>query len=166
MSEIVGETIERLREQLSVAASEILALRSANKECVEYFNEAQKDLAVANTEIECLEFSLQRSDMECVCAKREAAASQAREQQLREALVIADNAGDDEWYPYTPEQAKTAIGKALALPQDTSALAAVVQKAGEVIRERCVYAADNPLWDTEDAIRALPGVTLEDLKNG
>ena len=129
-------------KQLSVAASEILALRAANKECV--------------------------------CAKREAAASQARERQLREALVIADNAGDDEWYPYTPEQAKTAIGKALALPQDTSALAAVVQKAGEVIRERCFDACNadkypnecdkSIAYDCRLTIRALPGVTLWDLK--
>ena len=116
-------------KQLSVAASEILALRAANKECV--------------------------------CAKREA-------------LVIADNAGDDEWYPYTPEQAKTAIGKALALPQDTSALEAIVQKAGEVMRERCFDACNadkypnecdkSIAYDCRLTIRALPGVTLWDLK--
>ena len=123
------QDIELLRQQLSAAAREILALR---------------------------------------------AASQAREQQYRGALVIADNAGDDEWHPYTPEQAKTAIGKTIALPQDTSALEAMIQKAGEVMRERC-FAACNAdkypnecdksiAYDCRLAIRTLPGVTLGDLK--
>lgn len=37
----------------------------------------------------------------------------------------------------------------------------LIAKAGEEMREKCVYAADNPLWDTEEAIRAVPAVTLE-----
>lgn len=76
---------------------------------------------------------------------------------------------------------------ALALPQDSTALEAMITKAGEVMRERCAnylvsgrYMVLNPLQtltaeqhskavrahDTHQskAIRALPGVTLEDLK--
>ena len=136
------QTIESLREQLSVAASEILALRSANKQCVEFFEESQKNLA----------------------------ASQAREMQLRDALVVVNNAGDDEWYLYTPEQAKRAVSETLALPQDTSALGVVIQKAGELMRERCRKVAfgkayaDSMAEDVSNVIRALPGVTLGDLK--
>ena len=115
------QDIELLRQQLSAAAREILALR---------------------------------------------AASPAREQQYRGALVIADNAGDDEWHPYTPEQAKTAIGKTIALPQDTSALEAMIQKAGEVMRERSISTVTWP-YDPNTIrgeLRALPGVTLRDLQ--
>lgn len=124
-----------MSQQLAASQAENESLRRANKECVEYFNEAQKDLA----------------------------ASQAREQQYRRALVIADNAGDDEWHPYTPEQAKTAIGKTIALPQDTSALEAMIQKAGEVMRERVMQARGKGQLYPMD-LRALPGVTLEDLR--
>ena len=146
------QDIELLRQQLSAAAREILALR---------------------------------------------AASQAREQQYRGALVIADNAGDDEWHPYSPDQAKRAINEALSIPTDPTALEAMIQKAtieyqqrlthalgllnaesqieaevnlremiakaGEVMRERFMRARGNgQLYPVE--IRAMPGVTLEDLK--
>ena len=91
------------------------------------------------------------------------AASQLREQQLREALEVVNNAGDDEWYPYTPEQAKKVISEALTLPQDASAIEAMIKKAGEVMRERFMCARGNgQLYPVE--IRALPGVTLEDLR--
>lgn len=61
--------------------------------------------------------------------------------------------------------------KAIATPSDTAALEAIVKKAGEVMRERC--AKDCELWESgpvwghttaADSIRALPAVTLEDLK--
>lgn len=60
--------------------------------------------------------------------------------------------------------------EALALPSDTTALSAVVTKAGEVMRERCAVTARTygcarrTVMETEAAIRALPGVTLGDLK--
>ena len=88
-------------------------------------------------------------------------AIQAHAQQLRKALEIANNAGYDEWYPYSPEQAKNAINEALALPQDTSALEALIQKAGEVMRKRCFAIGHSNSVDK--SIRALPAVTLKDL---
>lgn len=64
--------------------------------------------------------------------------------------------------------------KVLATPSDTSALEAIVKKAGEKMRENCITAAGpedsyQDDWirakvDACDAIRALPAVTLEDLK--
>ena len=53
------------------------------------------------------------------------------------------------------------------IPQDTSALEAMIAKAGEVMRQRCAeYAIDHFFRGDEkaDEIRSLPGVTLEDLK--
>lgn len=54
----------------------------------------------------------------------------------------------------------------LAIPQDTSALEAMITKAGEVMRQRAISAgsAINPIYGAGaaiDAIRALPNVTLE-----
>ena len=58
--------------------------------------------------------------------------------------------------------------KVLAAPSDTSALEAIVKKAGEVMRERSINVAWNNEPDCngpiEMEIRALPAVTLEDLK--
>lgn len=125
---------ETLREQLSVAASEILALRAANKECVEYFNEAQKDLA----------------------------ASQAREQRLRDHIALALEFCDMPAFSIAEN-----LANALALPQDISALEAMVAKAGEVMRDMMIER-----WNfggefasgVRGSIRALPKITLEDLK--
>lgn len=94
--------------------------------------------------------------------RQQLVACQAREQQLREALrKIADlrNLGKIE-----PE---VVAFEALALPQDTTALQAMIAKAGEVMRERC--REDVALcYDTYGVVadlRYLPGVTLEDLKS-
>ena len=135
------EECETLREQLSVAASEILALRAANKECVEYFNEMQKDLA----------------------------ASQAREQKLLNHIALALEFCDMPAFSIAEN-----LANALALPQDITALEAMIQKAGEVMRARCAVEAyewamayvveDTAPVGNADAIRALPNVTLEDLK--
>lgn len=65
--------------------------------------------------------------------------------------------------------------QALALPADTSALEAMIVKAGEVMRERCCRKAgsmerDYPITgklyagNVSKAIRSIPGVTIADLK--
>lgn len=94
--------------------------------------------------------------------RQKLALCQLREQQLREALLTI------RWYWNDDEQEShdrcNRAAEVLALPQDASALESFIEKAGEIMRDRCVYAADNPLWETEDAIRALPAVTLKDLK--
>ena len=67
-----------------------------------------------------------------------------------------------------------AVGKLLDAPSDTAMLEAYVTKAGEKMRVNCIAAAGpedsyQDDWirakiDACDAIRALPAVTLEDLK--
>lgn len=61
-----------------------------------------------------------------------------------------------------------AVRELLDAPSDTSALEAIVKKAGEVMRERSINVAWNNEPDCngpiEMEIHALPGVTLEDLK--
>lgn len=71
---------------------------------------------------------------------------------------------------------ETLGNEALAQPTDTSALEAMIAKAGEVMRERAADACLRIItmrWESDcpkeaddcnDAIRALPGVTLEDLQ--
>lgn len=55
--------------------------------------------------------------------------------------------------------------KALATPSDTSALEALVAKAGEKMREMCIAEfLTRTHWYAEENMRALPAVTLEDLK--
>lgn len=56
--------------------------------------------------------------------------------------------------------------KAISTPDDTSALEDIVKKAGEVMREKCADASIDLYSErsTFEAIHALPGVTLEDLK--
>ena len=60
------------------------------------------------------------------------------------------------------------VAAALALPKDITALEAMIQKAGEVMRQRSMKVAfdiePNANGPIEAAISALPGVTLEDLK--
>jgi hypothetical protein len=55
----------------------------------------------------------------------------------------------------------------LSLPSDTSALEAMIANAGEKMRDKCVAQGScNLFWpELETAIRALPGVTLDELKD-
>lgn len=117
--------------------------------------------------------------------RQQLAASQAREQQLREALsLLSERTGYPEKLGECPE--KHILTEAISLPSDTTALEAMIQKAGAVMRERCVEACheyDNRIEAMRDceyqaelagrqagamrsatAIRALPGVKLDDLK--
>lgn len=99
--------------------------------------------------------------------RQQLAASQARELQLREALVNTVKLfKGDHSAPLSSEVIKQQ-DNALALPSDTTAIETMIQKAGEVMRERCASFAETSFayrFDNANAIRALPGVTLEDLK--
>ena len=104
--------------------------------------------------------------------RQQLAASQAREVLLREALEDARTA-DDLNYCASGAYFTDVIDKALALPQDTTTLEAMIAKAGEVMRERCAgavfkqakYFGYNVHAEAvRDAASALPGVTLEDLQ--
>lgn len=119
-------------------------------------------------EVERLQAELQRAEMECACVKREVAASQARELQLRDelfAVLMQDMSGDK------------ARLKVEEFKSDTSALEALIARAGEVMRERCAvaYKQETATWKAwpqagaaerkgMGVIRALPDVKLEDLK--
>lgn len=91
-------------------------------------------------------------------------AAQAREQQYREALLNTLNHDCISDLPCVADGSPLLAMCVEALAQsDTSALEAIVQKVGEVMRERCIRAAQNPMWRTDDDIRALPPMTLDDL---
>jgi len=112
----------------------------------------------------------------------ELAAEQAKNAALRDALNRLQEAcnGEDDNEFYAANSAAT---KYLSAPSDTSALEAMIAKAGEKMREKCANLCDDsakslsacPKSAQNDAaisaienkatrIRTLPGVTLEDLK--
>lgn len=97
------------------------------------------------------------------------AASQLQNTQLREALtnLYYEFERTREWacLPIAMVRARASI----AIPADTTALEAMIAKAGEVMREeliaKCIaLGAISSDGRFVDEIRALPGVTLEDLK--
>lgn len=107
--------------------------------------------------------------------REQLAASQAREQQFREALIGAHKALEAIGDEMTVGDRYTNAGQylidslcpsreALALPSDTTALEALIAKAGEVMRERCWHSVPFGQIAICGAIRALPSITLEDLK--
>ena len=88
-------------------------------------------------------------------------AAEAREAKLREALVLLREQCST--LPFVT----SVVDDALAQPADNNtALRELVAKAGEVMRERCICSIRGYMhWvKTTDQIRALPGVTLEDLQ--
>lgn len=98
------------------------------------------------------------------------AAEQAKNVELRDALNRLQEAGNGE-YDNEFYAANSAATKTLSAPSDTSALEAMIAKAGEKMREKAEDEFSNPFRDTVfkwdaaiDIIRTLPGVTLEDLK--
>lgn len=85
---------------------------------------------------------------------------QAKNVELREAILTQA--------PFYNELEKPLI-EAISAPSDTSALEALIHKAGEKMREKCLVVADEDakrslLWRVVREINALPCVTLEDLK--
>ena len=101
--------------------------------------------------------------------RQQLAASQAREQQLLEAI--------DDYFNQYPSMMKGYILDAINQPTDTTALETMIAKAGEVMRERCSDSAqaemdeqyiDSSPWYAaracREAIMDIPCVTLEDLQ--
>lgn len=138
-------------------------------------------LEQCNAKIGCTNYGL----------RRQLALAQADNQRLREAVIqMRDNAEEygqawarayvKEYQELLPGSAKEQfdllgvmqdrmdkVGEALSTPLDTSTIEAIVQKAGEVMRERCTKFVLRNMYSNQsdaDAIRALPCVTLEDLK--
>lgn len=123
----------------------------------------QAELAAARAEIERVTEQKNRMWFEL-------AAEQATNMRLREALEHFF----PDWRSYTPLNWRYKAVEALSTPSDTSALEAYVTKAGEKMRVNCITAAGpedsyQDDWirakaDACDAIRALPAVTLADIK--
>lgn len=133
----------------------------------------RQQLAEKDAEIARLKASWQSVAIEDMA--KQLAASQAREVQLREALEDANDFVErhsNRWDGINGKHPCTVVEssrKALALPQDTSALEAMIAKAGEVMRERCANYVESdgcpPVRnEAGKSIRALPCVTLEDLQ--
>lgn len=104
----------------------------------------------------------------CDEGEKQLAASQLREQQLREACACADWNSLD-----LPEFTRVKLAAALRLPSDTTALEALIAKAGDVAiakaRQACIDLGAKGIdyfnyTAFVEAIRALPPITLKDLK--
>lgn len=99
---------------------------------------------------------------------KQLAAEQAKNAGLREVLRSAEDYmfGPTAWEPEDEALFLKALTEALSTPSDTSALEAIVKMASEVMRKKCADASIDLYSErsTFEAIHALPGVTLEDLK--
>ena len=130
-----------------------------------------EELAAARAEIEQLMAYNETRTAEVLAATQRLAAEQAKNVGLREALHYSLGAWE---YDGISDEHGSIFQEACSrcdAPSDTSALEAIVKKAGEVMRERCAAACAGPNEDwnifADDAglaIRAIPAVTLEDLK--
>lgn len=173
----------QLRQQLAEANAKVEGLY---KRLSVFSRRAiNEQLAEANAEIQKLTLDCLSADGQAMDSWTQLAASQAREQQYREALDAVQqvanrsdgiagwhlNGDIASWESILPE-----VEQAIALQQDTTALEAMIAKSGEVMRERAAASAKltsaNCVTDAaavgadrcELTIRALPGVTLGDLK--
>jgi len=113
------------------------------------------------------------SDAQALDHWQRLASSQAREQQLREALetckkkqIIYECRPAQNYKTYDSDK----VDAALAIPQDTSALQSMIAKAGEVMRGSCENHANYYRRNSSVAqaiyeeIRNLPAITLDDMK--
>ena len=121
----------------------------------------RQQLAEKDAEIEHLDRTKAEWKNTAKLLDEKLAVLQAVNQQYREALEDARTA-DDLNYCASGAYFTDVIDKTLALPQDIHALEAMIAKAGEVMRERCLERVG--LLNENQSIRALPGVTLEDIK--
>lgn len=132
------------------------------------------ELEAARAEIERLENQVQARDAELwgrtqkiLQLEQQLAAEQVKNVGLREVLktIYEDFDCDKNAHDYGTDCRCCIAEKALSTPSDTSALEAIVKKAGEVMRERCASeSCRSHEYDATKAIRTLPAVTLEDLK--
>lgn len=103
------------------------------------------------------------TDEEINEAQKDLAASQAREQQMALALERLDGWLRERYHVGLVPSERELLEQAQC--QDTYALEAMIANAGEVMRERCKEQLGRlDYWYSANAICALPGVTLEDLR--
>lgn len=162
-------TIELLRRELAHKQSQIdsLMLEYCPDEMTEeQIAEWSKHQVVSDAN-DSVHYEAQDSGQEANAVLTEQLAlSQLREQQMRKALIYAQRstclAADDA--PDSPiGKLYDVVSFAVEQPTDTSALEAMIQKAGEVMRERIIVEMRSP-FASPSAIRALPLITLGDLK--
>ena len=146
---------------------------SALIESTELVTKLQAELEAARAEIERLQginSKLCDKSNRCIVhtarLEQQLAAEQAKNVGLRGNLENIGNKArirDAFWVELT-------VAEAIATPSDTSALEAMIAKAGEKMRERMIASGfsqphEEYFGDTiQLTIRALPAVTLEDLK--
>lgn len=161
------EEIESLRQQLAEKDAEVERLSRLNSSYSNLTKAQEGQLTALRNRLYELKGADKTLDSERdanAILTEQLAASQAREQQLRENVRLVCGPVMD---AFTDGQRWNDYQEIIDHPQDTSALEALIAKAGEVMRERCAvecethYNFSNAL---AAAIRALPGVTLEDIK--
>jgi len=159
----LSDRCEGLEAQLAGKDAEIERLKEESRMPVKYYQPDGKGSIYAVYGSSSINFT------ESLLNKL--AASQAREQQLREALTACVCAMQDHQAGIGitgmfDEVEKLGRLVLQSVTQDTSALEAVIAKAGEVMRERCegVATVIMSLPDKKRRIRAILGVTLGDLK--
>lgn len=171
-------------------AAQIEMMREALEQLTEAYEAGKHDqaaeLEAARAEIERLENQVQARDAELwgrtqkiLQLEQQLAAEQAKNVGLRDFIARAQVSSgvcccgepiDGHSSPMSCGHSPVdmwdhAVGKLLDAPSDTSALEAIVKKAGEVMRERCASeSCRSHEYDATKAIRTLPAVTLEDLK--
>ena len=190
----MGTTIEsdwentRLREELEAARAEIDKWKAKAIDL-----EMKRDIAVSTFEKVKADRTVAKNALAEQCKhtktiERQLAAEQAKNMELRDLIAHAQVSSgvcccgepmDGHSSPMSCGHSPVdmwdhAVGKLLDAPSDTAMLEAYVTKAGEKMRVNCIAAAGpedsyQDDWirakiDACDAIRALPAVTLEDLK--
>lgn len=154
-----SQELQELREQLA-------AVQEAAEFNFQQYQDAGRLLCEAQAEIDRLKSACKRVGdanellgTRVIEAEKVASASQAREQQLREACACADWNSLD-----LPEFTRVRLAAALRLPSDTTALEAMIAKAGGVMRKNCMSALRYQGEANLSIIRTIPFITLKDLK--
>ena len=151
---IQAEQIESLRQQLNKITEELHAHQIGHDHII-----AEKD-----AEIEHLDRTKAEWRNTAKLLDEKLATSQAREVQLREALIGLYRLDEIEHQRYSGDgdvcSEVQLAREAIAAPSDTSALEAMIAKAGECMRERC----ERESWLMAPVLRSIPEVTLEDLR--
>lgn len=141
------------------AASRDAEIAQLNKEAQEKFSTLAKERDQPHAELAAAMSEIERKMSAGQFVLEQLAAEQATNMRLREALEYFF----PDWRSYTPLNWRYKAVEALSTTSDTSALEAIVNKAGEVMRDR-FRIAEAQGWLNKEFIRALPAVTLEDLK--
>lgn len=143
---------------------EIEALRQQLKDVTDHYHAALEAEQVRFRQLAALRQQLREKDAEIAHWKNNHATEVRRARILKERtdMPIERVQAYEKW---GEDQQQLAASQALTLPADTTALSAIVTKAGEVMQIRAENTATwNGQRGTAEAIRALPTITLDDIK--